>query len=160
MSTAKDIQEERQQSSEHILNQLGEILPVILSKHPVEAAYVFGSVARGVATPLSDIDIALLLTSSLPPYERLNLELRIQGEVEEQVGLGSVDVRSLNDAPLTVKGRIIQQGVLIYERDKTRRVDFEVATRKRYFDFAPIAHRLQEAFLEHVHREGILRGRS
>jgi predicted nucleotidyltransferase len=160
MSSGNFIQEQRQQRSNHILDQLRVILPSILTEHPVEAAYVFGSIARGVATPMSDVDIALLLSNPLPAYDRLNLELDIQGEVEDQAGLDSVDVRSLNEAPLMVKGRIIQQGILVYERDKTARVAFEVATRKRYFDFAPIARRLQDAFLEHVHREGILRGRS
>lgn len=160
MNPANFIQEQRQQRSNRILTRLREALPAVLSKHPVEAAYVFGSVARGVATPLSDVDIALLLTNSLPAYERLNLELAIQGAVENLAGLDTVDVRSLNDAPLLVKGRIVQQGVLIFERDRASRVAFEVATRKRYFDFAPIAHRLQDAFLEHVHREGILHGRA
>ena len=69
-----------------------------------------------------------------------------------------VDVRAINDAPLTVRGRIVQEGILLYERDRARRVAFEVTTRKQYFDFAPTARRLRDAFLQHVHKEGLLRG--
>jgi len=160
MSTTKSIKEQRQQHSRHILTLLRKILPTVLSKYPVDAAYVFGSVARGVPTPLSDVDIALLLTNSLPAYERLKLELRVQGAIESEARLGSVDVRSLNDAPLLVRGRILQHGVLVYERNRSSRIAFEVSTRKQYFDFAPIASRLQDAFLEHIHRKGILHDRS
>lgn len=130
----------------------------ILAQYPVDAAYVYGSVARGTMTPFSDVDLALLLTTPLLPYERLKMELTIQGDVEAACGLSPVDVRAINEAPLTVRGRIVQQGVLIHEQDRARRVAFEVATRKRYFDFAPVARRLRDAFLERVHGVGLLHG--
>jgi hypothetical protein len=47
---------------------------------------------------------------------------------------------------------------LLYERDRARRVRFEVMTRKQYFDFAPVARRLRKAFLEHVREDGLLYG--
>lgn len=158
MDDQNRVKAERQQEAERTLARLREVLPLVLAQYPVDAAYVYGSVARGVATPLSDVDVALLLTASPPPYERLKLELIIQGEIEAVGGFSVVDVRSINEAPLIVQGRIVQQGILLYERDRKRRVAFEVATRKRYFDFAPVAHRLQKAFLQRVHREGLLYG--
>jgi hypothetical protein len=122
----------------------------------VDVAYVYGSVARGTVLPFSDIDVALLLTTPLPPYEQLQLELALQAEIEDASGLSPVDVRVINQAPLLVRGRIVQQGILLYERDRTRRVAFEVATRKRYFDFTPVAERLRDAFLARVHKDGLL----
>ena len=114
--------------------------------------------ARGRVIPLSDVDIALLLIAPLPPYERLTMELTIQGDIEAACGLSPVDVRAISEAPLTVQGRIVQQGILLYERDRARRIAFEIETRKRYFDFAPVARRLRDAFLQRVHREGLLYG--
>jgi predicted nucleotidyltransferase len=137
---------------------LKEIVPAILAQYPVEAAYTYGSVARGTMTPLSDVDIALLLADSLSPSEQLDLELTIQGKLEVASGYSPVDVRSVNQAPLLAQARIVQQGILIYERDRARRVAFEVMTRKRYFDFAPVARRLRDAFLERAHKEGLIRG--
>jgi predicted nucleotidyltransferase len=154
------IKAERQQESNRILARLREVLPSILARYPVDAAYAFGSVARGTMTPFSDVDIALLLANPLPSYERLKLELAIQGDIEAACSFSPVDVRAINQAPLTVRGRIIQQGILLYERDRARRIAFEVATRKRYFDFAPVARRLRDAFLQKVHQEGLLYGRS
>jgi predicted nucleotidyltransferase len=153
-----DITEERRQNAEQMMAQLERCLPALLAQYPVDAAYVYGSVARGTATPLSDVDIALLLTDPISSYERLKLELTIQGDIATTCGLSSVDVRAINDAPLMVQGRVVQQGRLLYERDRARRVRFEVMTRKRYFDFAPVARRLRKAFLEHVREDGLLYG--
>lgn len=148
MDAEVSIKAQRQQKSERILAQLCEIIPPILDRYPVDAAYAFGPVARGTATPLSDVDIGLLLTKPLLPYERLEPQLIIQGEIEVASGLSPVDVRAINQAPLLVQGRVVQQGILLYERDRARRVAFEVTTRKRYFGFAPAAHRLRDAFLQ------------
>lgn len=158
MDAQSMVKAQRQQEAGRILARLGEVLPYILARYPVDVAYVYGSVALGVVTPFSDVDIALLLNASLSPYERLKMELIIQGDIEAACGFSPVDVRAINEAPLTVRGRIVQQGVLLYERDRARRIAFEVATRKRYFDFASAAHRLRDAFLQRVHREGLLYG--
>jgi predicted nucleotidyltransferase len=160
MEAQVTVRTRRRQEADRVLTLLKEALPAVLTGYPVDAAYVYGSVARGAVTPFSDVDIALLLTVCPPPYERLKLELAIQADIEDAVDLAPIDVRTLNDAPLMVQAQVVQHGVLLYERDRRRSVDFEVATRKRYFDFAPVARRLGDAFLEHVRREGMLRGRS
>ena len=151
-----DVRVERQQKAEQILSLLRQVLPSVLPGHPVDAAYVYGSVARGTVLPSSDVDIALLLAESPPPYERLKLELAIQADIEDACDLLPIDVRAINDAPLTVQGQIVQRGILLYERDRKRRIAFEVLTRKRYFDFAPVASRLRDAFLERVRKDGLL----
>ncbi len=151
---------QRRREAEALVARLRKVLPPILSLHPVLAAYVYGSVARGTATPLSDLDLALVLSTDLDGYDRLMLELTIQADIEDALGFSPVDVRAINKAPLMVKGQIIQYGILVHEQDHDALAAFEVATRKRYFDFAPVARRLQEAFLKDVHEKGILRGRS
>ncbi len=160
MDTSSKIKAQRQQQSNRVLALMRQTLPSVLLQYPVEAAYVYGSVARGVMmAPFSDVDVALLLSEPLPSYERLVLELEIQGAIEAALGEtrpAPVDVRAINEAPLTVRGRIVQEGIMVYERDRASRIAFGVATRKRYLDFAPVARRLRDAFLEHVHREGLL----
>jgi predicted nucleotidyltransferase len=158
MDAKSTIRTQRQQEAEHILARLKEVLPAILGEYPVEVAYVYGSVARGTVTPFSDVDIALVLVAPLSSYDQLKLELTLQGAIDGALGLLPVDVRVINGAPLTVRGRIIRDGILLYERDRAHRVTFEVETRKRYFDFAPTARRLRDAFLQRVHKEGLLHG--
>jgi predicted nucleotidyltransferase len=129
-----------------------------LAQYPVDAAYAYGSVAQGTMTPLSDVDIALLLDERVSPSEQLDLELTIQGKLEAATGFSPVDVRAVNRAPLTAQANVVQRGILIYERGRTSRVAFEVMIRKRYFDFAPVARRLRDAFLERTRKEGLIRG--
>jgi uncharacterized protein len=150
----------RRQGAEALLARVRAVLPCVLEGRPVVAAYVYGSVAAGTMTPRSDLDVALVLGTTLDPYERLLLELAIQAEVEDALQAVPVDVRAIDEAPLMVRGKIVQTGVLVYERDRRARVAFEVETRKRYFDFAPSARRLRAAFLQHVREKGLSHGRS
>ncbi len=143
---ADDIRLQRQQQAQAILARVQEVLPSVLARYPVVAAYVYGSVARGTVLPTSDVDIALVLTESLPPYEGLQLELTIEGEVEEASGISPVDVRVINDAPLLVKGRILQEGIRVYEGGRQKRIAFEVLTLQQYHDFQPSSGHSSERF--------------
>lgn len=67
-------------------------------------------------------------------------------------------MRAITWVPLMVQGRVVEKGVLLYEGDRASRIAFEVMTRKRYFDFAPVDRRRRKAFLERVRRDGLLRG--
>jgi len=102
------------------------------------AAYVYGSfVERG---PFRDIDIALYY-HPLPEFNLLDRELDLEVALEEaliEAGFRvPVDVRIINEAPLSFRYHVIKDGELLLVRDDDQRVDFEVLTLSRYFDFAP-----------------------
>ena len=64
------------------IESLSTQLADILSPYPVMRAYLYGSAAAGRATPLSDVDIALVTTADpITPSERLKLELKIADEI-------------------------------------------------------------------------------
>jgi predicted nucleotidyltransferase len=138
---------------DEVLSRLRACLPRILAGRPVLSAYLYGSVAEGYALPGSDVDVALVLLPDhgLSPYQRM---------LEDRCGLSHVDVRSINDAPLVAQGTVVTEGVLLYERDEEARADYEVLTRKRYFDFLPVARMMQDAYFEHMgtdlRRRGLL----
>lgn len=160
MKRQNNIRIDRQRRAIDIISRLKAGTIDTLAKYPVEIAYLHGSVARGCPLPSSDVDIALLLTELPMPYERLMLELEIQADLEDACDLSNLDVRTINDAPLMVQGRIVQEGILLYERNKNLRVAFEVLVRKRYFDFQPVARRLQQAFFDRIRKEGFANGQS
>lgn len=141
------------------VSQLREKLPSILEDLPVLVAYLYGSAASGRTTPFSDVDIALYLSESLSPRNRLQLELGVEIALEDVLGLTNADVRVINDAPLTVRGAIVQEGVLLYCRDEERRVDLESLTLKLYLDFEPTATMFQELFFKRLREEGLGRGK-
>jgi predicted nucleotidyltransferase len=138
-----------------ILNRLRAELPDILAGRPVLLAYLYGSVAEGYALPQSDVDVALVFVSGhgLSAYQRLCLELDIAAELETRCGWDCVDVRSLNDAPVMVQGMVVTEGILAYSGDEDFRADYETLTRKRYFDFLPVARMMRRAYFEHMGAE-------
>lgn len=131
-----------------IIERLEQHLPKILEQRPVLAAYVHGSVVKGCFRPTSDIDVALVLNPDHPltAYQRLQLELQIETEIEESCNIPRADVRSIDHAPLRVQGQILTQGKLLYSGDEEARVAHEVQIRKRYFDFEPVLKRMQKAY--------------
>ncbi len=83
MDTRDEIRAYRAHQAAKMLAKLQHTLPPVLAQYPIDAAYVYGSVARGTMLPSSDVDIALVLRDILPSYDRLMLELTIQGAIEE-----------------------------------------------------------------------------
>jgi predicted nucleotidyltransferase len=110
-------------------------------------AYVHGSfVEKG---PFRDIDIALYY-HPVPEFNLLDRELDMEVALEEaliEAGFRiPVDVRIINRAPLSFRYGVIKDGELLLVRDDDRRVDFEVLTLSKYFDFAPF----RAAYLKEV----------
>lgn len=161
MSHVPAVTQQRADHAEAIIARLKTHASPVLSNYPVELAYLYGSIARKRPLPPSDIDVALLLSDEPPSsYERLVLEVEIQAALEDASQLSSLDVRSINQAPIMVQGTVVQEGILLYSRDKDTRVAFEVAVRKRYFDYLPTRERMERAFLRHIRERGLRHGQT
>ena len=113
----------------------------IFAAQPAEivAAYLFGSWARGTAGARSDVDVAVLYTTPLPPtFEGLPLDL--EGEIERRLRRPA-QVVVLNTAPAGLVHRVLRDGVLLLDRDSGARIRFEVRARNEFFDLQPILAR-------------------
>jgi predicted nucleotidyltransferase len=99
------------------------------------AAYLFGSHARGEAKPASDVDVALWMRSA--PTKLDDLQLDLAADLERELG-APVDVVILNGAPSDLVHRVLRDGVLLVERDRSARVRLEVRARNDYFDLLPL----------------------
>jgi predicted nucleotidyltransferase len=116
----------------------------------IAAVYLYGSQVSGNALPSSDIDLALVLSVDSVPDDPLFAE-RVASRVAEELETSlEVDAHVVDTLPLAVLGRIVTTGVLLFERDASRRVEFETSTRRLYFDFLP--------FLERDAREALRSG--
>jgi len=131
----------------------------ILGPQPVYLAYVYGSVAAGCSTPLSDVDVALVVDDGLTPLLQLRLGVRLETEIAERSRVRNVQVRIINDAPLMLRGQVVLNGVLIYSRAEASRIAFETSTRDAHFDYQPTARRFRQSFLADLVERG-LRGQS
>ena len=145
-----------------ILLRLQAELPDILANRPVMIAYLYGSVLDDSTLPTSDVDIGLVLAPNcaLSPYERMQLEFDIAAEVERRCDVREADVRSIDIAPLPVQGVVLSEGILLFSRDEEFRIQYEVLTRKLYFDFLPVLEMMRTAFFERLKQEGLNSGKT
>jgi hypothetical protein len=127
--------------------------PEILEKTPVLFAYLYGSYAKGLSHPFSDLDVGVSV-EVLDKMSCLDLELSLASVIDEKFNhTVQSEVRVINHLPLTVKGRILADGELIYSRGELDRIDFENRVRKAYFDFLPVMQQYPNAYRERVLRE-------
>jgi predicted nucleotidyltransferase len=109
---------------------------VAASPDEVVAVYLYGSYARDTATAGSDIDLGLLLTA--PPEPKLGNVLReVEAAIEERLGR-QVEAVALNRAAPDLVHRVLRDGVILLDRDRSARIKFEVRARNEYFDLAPL----------------------
>jgi len=115
--------------------KLREFLSRNAEREGIAAAYLFGSVARGTAGPRSDVDVGVLYEED-PPLTLEGLGLRLEGDLESLLGK-PVQLVVLNHAPVDLTIRVLRDGKLLVDRDRTKRVRFEVKTRFEFFDLEP-----------------------
>lgn len=117
-------------------------------------AYLFGSVARHQATPLSDLDIAVLLDPQPDPEVCLTRQLTLLNDLD-QLTEPEVQLTLLNNAPPLLLYEVVRDGILLHERRRGERIAFQVRALREYFDFQPalalhneaLRRRLQEGYL-------------
>lgn len=114
-----------------------DVLTNALSERPegLVCAYLFGSHARGEAGARSDVDVAVLFDED-PPHNLAGLHLDLEDDLTGALRR-PVDLVVLNHAWVDLVHRILRDGVLVLERDRSARIRFEVRARKNYFDLLP-----------------------
>lgn len=111
----------------------------------VVAVYLFGSEARGDAAPGSDVDLGILLAAT-PARTIEGRALDLADELTVELGR-EADVVVLNDAPVDLVARVLRDGKLLLDRDRSARIRFEVRVRNEYFDLLPYLRRYRSAVL-------------
>jgi predicted nucleotidyltransferase len=122
---------------------------------PVSIAYLYGSFLDETFHQNSDIDIALVLKKPPEKLVLFQMEMKIADLLDQKFKI-PFDVRTINDAPLKVKGEIITHGKLIFCADEEFRIDFETYVRSRYFDYLPALQSMREVFLDSVKSGGLI----
>lgn len=119
-----------------------EKLKEILAAYPeVLAAYLFGSAARNRLTPMSDVDIAVLLKEPAIP-EQVNLLVYYLGVDIQKQFRRQADIKILNrirDLPFIFE--IFPEGKLVFERGRDSHGMFVARKLSEYHDFLPLYKR-------------------
>jgi predicted nucleotidyltransferase len=109
-----------------------EIALRLKKKNDVLFAYIFGSFAQ--SDLFSDIDIAIF-TDEKSSKESLDYEFHLEEEIRSCIKF-PVDIRRINSAPLSFAYRVIKEGILVVDKDPSKRTAFEGLVFKKYLDFA------------------------
>jgi hypothetical protein len=110
------------------------------SRSDIAFAYLFGSIANGKSTGLSDIDIAVYLLKGDFAKKRLD----ILGALIDIFKIDGIDLVVLNSASPSLKIRIIRSKKVLSDNMPFLRRRFESSVIRTYFDFSKIESRILE----------------
>jgi len=138
-----------------VLARLIDATARLFSDRGVLVAYAFGSRVAGCPRPESDLDVGYYLNghregNRLPVAEEMLLAGRLSGEV----GL-EIDLRDLADASLEFRGRVLEEGIRIYEGHPAARVALERELLARYHDYKPVFRWMHERRLRALAERGL-----
>lgn len=105
-------------------------------RNDIIVVYLFGSYGRKTAGENSDVDLGLLYDP--PPASDLMSQPYL---LAEEIGSDlkkRVDAVVMNSAPPDLVHRVLRDSILLIEKDRSKRVQFEVKARNEYFDILPI----------------------
>lgn len=112
-------------------------LKTVFQKNGVVFAYLFGSQAAGTATKDSDFDFAVMFSEKAKKSKRFDVRLRLISEISRLLKNDKVEIVVLNDTrSLFFKFVIVKEGKMVFEKDHSARVDFELKAMNEYYDFS------------------------
>lgn len=137
------------------LARVTEAAARLLPRHRVLAAYAFGSRVSGRPRPDSDLDLGYYLDRR-EEGETLSIaeEMQLAERLSVSVGL-DVDLRNLGDASLELRGRVLEEGVRVFDADPSRRVALERDLLARYHDYKPELERMHARRLRTIAERGL-----
>lgn len=125
----------REPKTIQIDGQLSALERFCARQEALSAVYLFGSYGTEHQTPLSDVDIAVLVKRAHHPMslkDRLTLEDQISRILRED----DVNLLILNDAPVVFRHKVLKQGRMLYRAGHgTDLADFIEGTLNVYLDF-------------------------
>ena len=114
------------------MQQIAPLIKELAGKEEVIALILFGSVARGQARSISDIDLCMVTPRDLPQSGRWDLL---------SYGSGRIDLNLFWDLPVTIRFRAIREGRVLFCKDMLLFHRIKVDTVREYFDVAPLVRR-------------------
>lgn len=125
-----------------------KIKSVLSAREEIVFAYLFGSVAKEKAGPISDIDIAVYLEEETDLTSgSFGYKAELIFDLQRGLNTNQIDLVILNQAPLFLAFNVLKEGKLIFCRSKEIRVDYHYLIQRDYLDFKP-AVKVQDYYLQ------------
>ena len=114
------------------MQQINPIIRELSLKDDVIALVIFGSVARGQARSISDIDLCIVTPKDLSQSSRWDLL---------SYGTEKIDVNLFCDLPITIRLRVIREGRVMFCKNALLFHRIKAETVREYLDIAPLIRR-------------------
>ncbi len=142
----------REQTGKIEINRIEQLAPMFAADPGIVLAFLFGSYAQNRANTLSDVDLALLLSSEIPPEKYLDYRLHYATAAMQALHDDRVDVVILNTAPPLLAHEAIK-GHVLFERSPEARVRYTVDVQRRYLDLKSF-YAIDYAYMRQRLKEG------
>ncbi len=119
----------------NIEDLLPRAIEYLQKREDVEFAYFFGSIGKGNRLPLSDVDIAIYLKDLSLVHEK---RMEILGNLINLLETDEIDLVVLNEAPLTLKMKVLESKTVVVDHSPPLRHRFESLVMREYFDFSVV----------------------
>jgi hypothetical protein len=119
-----------------------EITRFFEDKNNVLLVFVFGSTAAGKATPLSDVDVAVLFSDVPDAYEINDIRDDLAGRLKKEV-----DIAVLNGSSPILKMQVLKNGVLVFKKNAAGYNRFFVDTVNQYDDLKQTRKTIEDNIL-------------
>ena len=114
-------------------------------REEVQFAVLFGSLAKGTANKLSDVDVAVMIAPQFEDTTPYGYHATLTADLMQELRRNDVDVIMLDEAPILLKHQILRYGKFIHIRDMQARIKFQVDTLNQYEDFKALSRVHEEA---------------
>lgn len=144
-----------------IVHDVESLLPDLVAKfaecREIEVLYLYGSRTGVRISPLSDVDLAVVVSSQVNRERLFDLQLRMLGEATKALRTNEVDLQILNKLPIQAQYAIMKKKRILFCRDHARRAEFESGVISRYLDFKPFLEEQYRAVRQRIRNYAIER---
>lgn len=118
--------------SDETYARLSLIQRVLNEEDCVIFGYLFGSLAAGHKSSLSDIDIAVYLSCC---KDIISMKLNLFQKISDALNTSEIDLVVLNTALSSLEGRILMRKIILVDKDPFTRHRYESLALRKFFDF-------------------------
>jgi len=130
--------------------QLNRAIEILKEEFNPIVIYLFGSGAKNKLRDDSDIDIAFLTDDEVDSYECF-----MKSQELADIFCREVDLINLNTSSTVFKAQVVGTGKIIYCRDETKRMYFEMRSFKAY----AMLNEEREVILKKIKERGTVYGK-
>ncbi len=120
----------------------------------IKVAYLFGSMAKGRAGRLSDVDIAIFIDERLERNKRNDLQLKILSDLIALLNTDKIDIVVMNELPILMRYNIIKNGIIL--KDDEERAKIEAKILSEYLDRKYYIDRHTKIALKRIAEKGLI----